>query len=137
MSEIRTTKRIHAAHLAELLPGKGVRVTDPSPGSQESRVRSDATQGELEAAVASYVYDPARVSADAAVLESLSQQQADRRDRVRTKIEQAIVIIEDATKDKATWDGLTQAQRQEVTRRANFVAAKLGRLALNKFDAAE
>lgn len=57
--------------------------------------------------------------------------------KVRQKIDGAIAALENATRDKATWDGLTAAQRQEITRQALFAVAKLARLVLGRFDAAE
>lgn len=74
---------------------------------------------------------------DPATIRQQEVQETDRRTKVRDKIAGAIGALENATKDKATWDALTAAQRQEITRQALFAMAKMARFILGRFDVPE
>lgn len=55
---------------------------------------------------------------------------------VLAQIEQAMDRLETDAADKATWDGLTTARRQETSRLAVLLVAKLARLVIGKLDKA-
>lgn len=71
MAEIRTKKRVHPAHFAELLPGRGLRIVGPNeegetvigstPTTEDENGPQSVTQAELEETVAAYTYDEKRV----------------------------------------------------------------------------
>lgn len=57
--------------------------------------------------------------------------------KVRDKVVTAIATLESNVSVKATWDGKTAAQRQEITRQALLMLAKLARLVVSQYDAVE
>lgn len=61
---------------------------------------------------------------------------ADNATSLRTQADQVIATLENATRTKATWDGLTAAQRQEFTRIGLLAVAKIARLVLGRLDSA-
>lgn len=72
--------------------------------------------------------------AAAAVETEAERTTADRRARVVAKIDQRITQAETAYEN---WAGLTQAQKNAALREVVLAVAKLGRLALNRFDIEE
>ena len=53
---------------------------------------------------------------------------------LRQKADAIISKLEADCGTKATWDGLSAAQRQETTRQGLLALAKLARLSLGRFD---
>lgn len=114
MAKTTTTKRFHTKQMFELLGGDLADLSTngvPLDSDQEKEItvtvkgdgETEMTQAELDTLVADYVFDPNYGKP----AEEVS---------LKDEIAQRLQTLHDATKDKATWDGLTAAQRQEVTR---------------------
>lgn len=91
-------------------------------------MRWDGTTAEVEA-------DRPLAELQAAVDAAPTDMSNANREALHTKANDAIATLENATAAKATWDALTAAQRQEVTRVGLLAVAKIARLALGRLDA--
>lgn len=97
----------------------------------------DCTTGE-ERPEALTAEEQAQQDADAVKAEQERQKttaEETNRTSLRSKADQVITTLENATSTKATWDALTAAQRQEVTRLGLLAVAKIARLVLGRLDA--
>lgn len=105
MATIKVSKDFNGSQLIDELTAAGHNITFPYPSQtdDELTIEGDLTDQQLADALDAHTPDPDfGKPAEELIL--------------KDEISQRLQTLHDATKDKATWDGLTAAQRQEVTR---------------------